>query len=662
MTADDHSSDDSSNSDPLSRSRESSESRLQATDTTRRALLAAGSAGSITGALSTLLSEGALATTNQPSEEAGGGRRPTDDRTEEVFPLSVASGDPSPSGVVLWTRIAPDEYRPDRDLRVVVAADKALDDVVFTGSVGAEAIRPMNDYTVKVDLDGHLGPDREYHYQFAYGDVASRVGRTRTLPAPDADVGEVRFGVFNCQAFSGGYYGAYDYVAGDDVDVLLHLGDLIYEYDMSSEHEGRDVNLPSGKGVAHTLADFRHIHRRYRDASFQRALEQHPIVPTWDDHEVVNDRFWDYEEDAPAANDHPRSGDTDFMRRLHAAATKAWWEYLPTRVFYDPGEPGTAPLPESGSDDQTLQDRFRLYRRLQFGNLVDLFVTDERLYRDPPPENTDTTDNGPEPVRSSENTRFDEDRTMLGGEQLSWFKDGLAQSETTWQVWASSLRVMPLQEGFDRASRASNDPWSGYVAERKRITRHAQDVTQNFVALTGDVHAFVVGYLQHDYRSAPKERTPTDEENRVGVEFLNPALTSGSSAGQGFTAKLSEEAYDRAYRQMNPHLEWINGSRNGYSILTFTDTAATYDAFEVDKTVKPAEAERRLLRRYRVPEGEVKIQEFRRSPADELVGALADEPPGPAKREGRDDPGQGSEQENIEVLQSDPVTAPLFED
>jgi alkaline phosphatase D len=213
--------------------------------------------------------------------------------TGQVLPQSVASGGPTPAGVILWTRVAPSVYRPGAELRVELASaagegDRQPPATLADESAAAEhgvarfeptrrfavaaGVEPDHDYTVRVDLDGRLDPGTAYRYRFVYDGVASGVGRCRTVPAPDATPSSVSFAVLACQDYHHGYYGALGHVAREDVDFLLHLGDFVYDdadgrYGGlgSDSYPGRDLTPPSGKTVAHSLADFRTLCRTYRD-------------------------------------------------------------------------------------------------------------------------------------------------------------------------------------------------------------------------------------------------------------------------------------------------------------------------------------------------------------------------------------------------------------
>ena len=520
-----------------------------------------------------------------------------------TFPQSVASGGPTPAGVILWTRIAPGRFDEDVPLGVQVARDEAMTDLVYEGVVNDSEHVRAHDFTVKVDLDGLLSADESYHYRFVYRDVASRVGRCRTLPRPDDSPESVRFGVLACQNFLNGYYPALHRVAEADVDFLVHVGDFIYESDDgdfkglgSKSYPGREKDLPSGGGRVQTLQDYRYLYRTYRtDRFLQEALEAHTMIAGWDDHELVNDVHWDRRTDAPAG-DHPRGDDPEFMTRLVADAMHAWWEFMPARVEYDP-------------NGDSLQERFRLWRDFRFGDLLTLILTDERLFRDPPREAIPTVDNvGPH--------REPPGRTMLGDEQREWLIDTVTGSETTWTVWADEVLTVPFRLGSGPLSLYPvQGGWDGYTRERQRITEAvgAADV-ENFVTLTGDMHAYVAAYQQTSYPGRVTGGEGVAEGERIGVEFMTPAVTSLNVAealhvSDGLGKRLTQPLLRRLVPLMNPHIEFFDAHEWGYSVVEFTREDCTYVGYAVDKTVNSPDADREVVAAYRVPDGEVELED-----------------------------------------------------
>jgi len=525
---------------------------------------------------------------------------------DAVFPQSVASGGPTEDGVILWTRIALEHFHADTPLGVEVANTDAFEDVVYRGVVTDAAAIAGHDYTVKVDLDGLLDPGREYAYRFVYDGVASRTAYCRTLPAGDASPESLSLVVLTCQNYANGYYGAHENVAEEDVDFVVFVGDFIYESDVgafkrfaSPELPDREKDLPSGHDRVNGVEDYRYLYRLYRsDRSLQRLCERHTVIPAWDDHEIADDIYWDYAADAPAAN-HPRGDDPAFMTRLTADAIHVWWEFMPARIDYDPAA-------------SRLQDRFQLWREVEFGDLVHLVMTDERLFRSPPPDCLVPTERATAPDNETP------PRTMLGAEQGEWFLETMADSDARWTVWSDEVLTIPARIG---AGPLTFYPvvggWDGYRRERQHITDAIAEMDlRNFITVTGDMHSYVVGYQQTAYPDglAALLDGETGASTRIGVEFMTPALTSitvGEALGLNHLPAqgLIERLANRFVRAQNPHIEYFNGTHNGYSVVEFTRDHCTYRAYSVDKTVPPERAERNLVIAYRVPDGEVELHD-----------------------------------------------------
>ena len=522
---------------------------------------------------------------------------------EETFPQSVASGGPTPSGVILWTRIAPEAFDEDEPLAVEVATDDSFEETVYSAVLRQPERIAAHDHTVKIDLDGHLDPDTEYAYRFVYDGVRSRVGRCQTLPDEESSPESVSFAVLTCQNYLNGYFPALHHVAEEDVDFIVHLGDFIYESDSgdfkglgSYDYPGRELRLPSGADRVQNLTDYRYLHRTYRTDSFlQEALESHTLIAGWDDHEMVNDIYWDHRADAPAG-DHPRGDDPKFMTHLVADAMHAWWEYMPARVEYDPA-------------GESLQERFRLWRTVSFGDLLTLTMTDERLFRDPPREAIPTPDNvGPH--------REPPGRTMLGAEQREWLIDTITGSESGWTVWADEVLTMPFRLGSGPLSvYPVQGGWDGYTRERQRISEAvaAADV-DNYVTISGDMHCYIAGYKQTSYPGRVTGGEGVAQGDRIGVEFMTPATTSLNVAEalhltRGLRNRITEPIVSWLIETMNPHIEFFDSHNWGYSVLEFDRDACTYRAYSVDKTADSPDADRELVTAYRVPEGSVELND-----------------------------------------------------
>jgi alkaline phosphatase D len=520
-------------------------------------------------------------------------------RVADVFSQSVASGGPTPTGVILWTRISPKRYDPSETLRLEVANDESFDDLVVRSELPGPGVKATDNYTIRVDLDGLLEPDSVYYYRFGYRGVRSRTGRCRTLPAQNDAPESLRLGLLNCQNYQNGYFGAMAHLTEADVDFILHLGDYIYEHVADGYPKGteglfkdRRIDLPDGETRPMSLNDFRRIYETYKkDPYLQKLHERYTVIQTWDDHAIANDRYWDYEADAPVFPKHPCGDVPEFTRYLTRAGIQAWWEFIPARIAYDP-------------DAEHIHDSFDLYHTVQFGDLVTLLLTDERLFRSQPLSFT-------EKFRARK--RDDPSKTMLGTTQREWFLTELEKGDTLWTVWANSVLFTPLTLGT-RWLTPWNDSWDGFEAERERILDRLADVQRNgettVVTLTGDMHTTLATSIrEHDADSDP-----------IGVEFMTPGVTSvnfsekveermgGGKLGR-LTSRFVSTAIGRLLRALNEDYALIDSSHWGYSVIEFSSDACTWDVYWVDKTVDSATAACESVYRVRVPVSEYEIQD-----------------------------------------------------
>jgi len=562
----------------------------------RRGVLEGLGTASLASGLATLLGRRSLAGSVAPSASTDETTFAVDPAADpnETFPQSVASGGPTPAGVILWTRIAPDAVVDGEPLGVQVATDETFDELVFEGTVPATRLDGGRDHTVKVDLDPQLEPDHRYYYRFAYDGVTSRTGRCRTLPAPDASPDECSVAVLTCQDYQNGYYGAYHHLAEEDVDFVVHLGDFIYEstdgsYTSPTDGtETRQLSLPSGADLAESLADFRHLHRVYKsDPLLQEGLEAHTFVHGWDDHEIGNNRFWDDETDSPVLPDKDGGDDPEFAVEITANGIQAWVEYMPARVEYDP-------------DAENLQEQLQLWRTLQFGDLVDLAVTDERLFRDGPPCT--------EWQRVTCTNEEDWDRTMLGTEQKQQWKAWVADSDARWTVWANQVLSAPLTVG-DGSTQVELllDSWDGFQYERFELMQHVQDADpRNFVILTGDLHAALASQVKAGYGEIEWWRSNYEP---IGVELMTPAVTSVNAADViDFPGDWDESVLDGLVRSQNEHLAFVDWYSHGYAVVEFGRDEASYTVYEVDKSVDATEATKTTVATYRIPDGKPRVE------------------------------------------------------
>ena len=574
---------------------------------------------------------------------------------EDRFPQSVASGDPKPNGIVLWTRIA---ARSNDTLRVgyrLALDDDRSDAEAFADPVlsGVAETSRERDYTVKVQLqNSRLKPSRRYRYRFYYNGDFSRTGRFKTLPAPAADVGEVRFGYISCQDYTNGYYNALYHLEKEDIDYVVHLGDYTYETvgaDSFQNNSVRTFSFPDGGNEELTLRDYRFGYKKYKgDPNLQRLHEKCAFIMIWDDHEFANDA---YQISAPDAGGDQDGNKKDPRRREFAS--RAWTEFNPVGVYYNPSKD---PLNE-----------IVIYRSFAFGNLMELVMTDERLYRDGPPNGNQTQDRYVTPGAGQPGQgEEDPDRTMLGDgtpgqngllrpPQVHYFLDKITRSPRTWKLWGNEVTLMQIKVANTSVESATADPitsleelfpgianypaagaigapegvyitldqWDGYQAERRRITRRMRDDrtfpgpagVQNFVTITGDIHSYIAGYIKVNY----DDRTCMGDNRPVGVELVCPSVTSANLseiATFGFGAAPAPDvgAFTAAVTANNPHIKFFNSNDHGYNVMEVTKDSIVCTMKAVRTTPSqnnpnasgireddPSQTTAEVLRRFRVP-------------------------------------------------------------
>ncbi len=518
------------------------------------------------------------------------------DAQAQTFPQSVASGDPSPNGVVLWTRVDPSAMGGNFPNQIAwqIAARPDFAVVLIQG-VGT--IDPARDNTVKLPVSSpSLQPFTLYYYRFLYSGIASRTGRFKTLPSPMQNIPTLQLGYVVCQDYGNGFYTALGHLAQEEVDYVVHLGDYIYETITSSAFQNNPVRtvppFPSGSTtVPHDLADYRHLYRVYGSDPNQQAVhERFAYIQLWDDHEFANDCHQDLH---PDNNTSPNSATTE-QPALRQAANQAWAEYGLADVAFDPSK--------------DWEDSVKVYRNFSFGTLADLIVTDQRLYRDGPPCGDGTTfqryfSAGCAAMRNPA-------RTMLGEAQKAWFLNQVTTSQATWKLWANEVMLMQLKAaGFIYVDL---DGWDGYPQERNQILKAVANAkVKNFVALTGDLHTFLAGYLKTNFSN------PFDSP--VGVELMVGSLTSANLAeeiqsdvhlpsapvpakGFGVPPNLLEPLV----RLNNPHIQYWDSSTHGYGLLTITPSELNC-VFKAVTTIQAPTAELVKLRTFTIPVNEVKI-------------------------------------------------------
>jgi alkaline phosphatase D len=454
----------------------------------------------------------------------------------DPFTLGVASGDPLEDGVVLWTRLAPDPLdgggMPARPVPVQweVGTDERLHRVVRRGVAAA---LPDLAHSVHVDVRG-LRPGAWYWYRFRVGRHQSPVGRTRTAPAAGSLPDRLRFAFVSCQNFQQGFWPAYANLAAEDLELVVHLGDYLYE-------EAADPLAPRQHlgGEPTTLAEYRTRHAQYKsDPALQAAHQAFPWALTWDDHEVQNN----YANDADDGGLPLRRR---FSRARRDAAYKAFFESMP--VF--------------------ARGRSQIYRSQRYGRTVELTMLDERQYREDQP----CYDALAFPCRSWERAR-----TMLGRRQLGFLKSRLAASPAAWKVIGGQSLIMPNRVHDGQYQRF--DSWQGYPGEREELLAHiAQRGIKDVVFLAGDVHTVVAGDVCMGMGAGPS----------VAVEFASGSVTSATvgetnyrlPAGQlvpGSSDPHTPPEIMARYRALNPWYDALDLDRHGYGIVS-----ASQDAFHV---------------------------------------------------------------------------------
>jgi len=464
----------------------------------------------------------------------------------DVFTLGVASGDPLPDGVLLWTRLAP---RPLEGggmppvpvpVRWEVASDERFRTVVRTGVAVAH---PAAAHTLHVDARG-LRPGAQYFYRFRVGGQASPVGRTRTAPASDARPRRLRFATASCQNYQDGYYTAYRAMAQEDLDFVAFLGDYIYE---AAPWPGL-LRAHLGPGQPYTLDEYRNRHAQYRtDPDLAAAHAAAPWIVAIDDHDV--DDNWTG--DGPADPTEPAS--VPFEARK-AAALRAYVEHLPVRV--GPG--------------------LRFHRRFRFGDLATLHLLDTRQYRSAHPT---TVAEAEEPWRS-----------MTGPAQERWLLDGLASGDGRWNLLGNQTLLAGNDGRAGPGEKYSFDSWDGYRVQRRRLLDFlGTGLAANPVVLSGDQHCTWVSQLVPEPRD---EGSPV-----VGAEFSGTSITSGGDPDPG---ALRRE--DEATRADNPQRLYVD-ARRGYLLGELTPDALRVRLRVVDSVTDPHADGARTGARFVVEDG-----------------------------------------------------------
>lgn len=479
---------------------------------------------------------------------------------ESLFTHGVASGDPLMDRVILWTRITKPSAA-EIDVFWEISVDEEFTKRLNAGWAKTDASR---DFTVKVDADG-LYAGHHYYYRFWVDGRSSVVGRTKT--AYGAGVQNLRLAFTSCSSYAHGYFHVYRHMAErDDLDVVLHLGDYIYEYG-SPALDDDDEHSPGSTygGVRRyeppheiiTLEDYRTRYAQYRrDPDLQYVHQRHPFICVWDDHELANDTWRE-----GAANHNPPEEGDFFERR--DAAVKAYHEWIPIR---------------------DADDTKKIYRQFVYGDLLDLLMLDTRQIGRDEQQNWAFLQNEPE------------GRSLLGQEQEAWLEEKLSTSPARWKMLGQQVMIATMaaaaepEEGEEPIKPENTvpfnlDSWDGYPAARRRLIEMIQrESVDNLIVLTGDIHMSWVNDIPSDLKTYDRHT----REGSIGVEFVTSAV---SSPGLGFVVtepdvteieitmieQLSQNLFDGS-----PSTQYFEGTRRGFVVVDVEQDRVQADFYLVD--------------------------------------------------------------------------------
>lgn len=494
------------------------------------------------------------------------------DRTarSDVFAFGVASGDPTATEVLLWTRVTPTEEAtpgsgrgPAVTVEWEVAADEEFTRVVASGEARTDASR---DHTVKVVV-GDLETYTRYFYRFRSEGATSPVGRTQTAPDEPGTTHALRLAFVSCSNYTGGWFTAYRGIAArDDLDLVLHLGDYVYEYGNGPAEPGvsgdgerygppelvgvRDVQPPA---EVLSLEDYRLRHAFYKtDPDLQAAHARFPWITILDDHEVTNDAY------ATGAENHETQDDpdTDYTGPGSPEGVLAEGDYLARRDAAYQAYLEWMPIREPAGWQPEAHQGTQFFRRFRFGDLAELSVIETRQNRSQ--QLPAAVDGGPNPALA------DPARHLPEPEQMDWLTSGLRSGRTAWHLVGNQTVVARVYSPFAPGTVFSTDQWDGYQADQSALLdAMAASGDADPVVLTGDIHSSWANDLPRDLAAYPSDG------NSVGVEFVCPSVTS-----DGFKEVLGsvQAATDAiaAGQALNPWVRYLEGVGHGFAVLDVT--------------------------------------------------------------------------------------------
>jgi len=442
------------------------------------------------------------------------------------FYHGVASGDPLQDGFVIWTRVTPKSKMETIPVTWEVAEDQSFIKIIKSGKTNTS---PVRDYTVKTIVEG-LQANTSYYYRFKSLDKYSTIGTSRTLPTGEE---AVNLAFVSCSNIEFGYFNAYAAIAEDDVDVVIHLGDYIYEYgpDEYGDKKFDRKNIPPHEIIS--LQDYRDRYSQYRlDEDLQKVHSKHPFINIWDDHEITNNAYV-----SGAQNHQNDEGDYDTRKDI---ARQVYYEWLPIR------------------EEDTH------YRKFKFGNTLELIMLDERL-----------AGRTMQPDSLSDPRRTASDHHLLGETQMQWLIDGLKKSTSTWKIIGNQVIFSYSDWGHD-SFRQNMDAWDGYPNDQTTLSNAIKEnAIDNIVFVTGDTHTAWAFEATNDPFNAYNKETSA---GAIGVEFGVTSITSGNANERYPTPLVKSHEKKICNTQINPHLKYVNMRDHGYLKLSIdkNEMIATY--------------------------------------------------------------------------------------
>lgn len=469
----------------------------------------------------------------------------------QPFYFGVASGDPQPTGVVIWTKIVP-ASGTSHDVHWTIAEDADMKTIIQSGTIQTTS---KSAFTVKHYID-QLSPGQTYYYQFQHQDKYSPIGRTKTAPEGGHDL--LRLAVVSCADYQMGEYNAYGHIAQrNDIDAVIHLGDYIYEGGARKWGPKRTRKSMIRSHIpAHTcqsLKDYRSRYGQYKtDPQLQECHRLHPFITIWDDHEIANN--------VNAGNTSPQ------WQERESAARQAYFEWLPI-----------------------MDNKERsIIRQFSFGNLADIWMLDGRL-----------EERTPQAKGKKDPSLYSKERYMLGPNQTDWLLEGIKTSSAKWKIMANQVIFSPMHDSkvFDRRPAIRMDRWDGYPVEQQRIFDFFYNNNlQNILVLTGDVHTA----WAFELTGKPLDKNVYDRKTGkgvIGAEFVTPSISS-FNLNELAPRFIAAEAKRRLKRKKhNPHLRYVDLVHHGYFTLTLTPEKAEAEWYFIKrKDIIDTSIRKRIIR------------------------------------------------------------------